>query len=120
MTITSHPEIKQTLPGRSNPYRLYTVEHCDWEDFAGKASTVTSTRWGVSYSHTYGEDGWTLQVYDVSNMSEEGVEHHEIHGQVFDTQAEATRAAWEAGVLAFMVYLSPTEAEAYNNSVLEG
>jgi hypothetical protein len=116
MTIRIVPTIRQTLAGRSNPYRLYTIEHCDWEDFAGKATPVVSTRWGVSYSKTYGEDGWTLQVYDVKNI-EEGVEHHEIHGQVFDTKEEATHAAFEAGVLAFMVYLSPTEAEAYNNSL---
>ncbi len=103
MTIRNHPPIQQTLPGRSREYRLYTVADCDYGDF--QASTVTCTRWGVSYSHQYGTDVHVLQVYDVSNMSEEGVEHHEVHGQEFSTQAEANRAAFEAGVLAFMVYV---------------
>lgn len=104
MTIRNHPEVKQTLPGRSRPYRLYTVEDVDYADFAGKASTVTNTRWGVSYAHTYGEDGWTLNVYDVSNLPEEGIEYHALNGTRYAEKEDANRAAFEAGVLAFMVY----------------
>lgn len=103
MASRTLPDLQQTLPGRSRPYRLFTVDHCDWEDFAPER-VVVNDRWGVSYRHTYGRDGWVLSVYDVSGMPEEGIEYHALNGTEYDSKEEASRAAWEAGVLAFMIY----------------
>jgi hypothetical protein len=109
MTTDTLPEIRQTLPGRSRPYRLFTVEHCAWGDYPSNR-TVTCDRWGVSYSQQYDEN-WErtglveLRVYDVSRMPEEDIEYHALHGTTYATSEDAKRAAFEAGVLAYMVYV---------------
>ncbi len=107
MTIRNHPDVQQTIPGKSREYRLYTIEDCDYGDF--NDSLVTCTPWGVSYSLIYGQDGCTLKVYDVSGMPEEGVAYHEVDGTHHDTQKDAQRLAFEHGLLAYMVYEHPRD-----------
>jgi hypothetical protein len=118
MTVRTMPEIQQTLPGRTTPYRLFTVEHCDWEDFApaglARPPVVTLAPWGTSYTQEMDEN-WErtgmveMHVYDVRSVPGETVKHP-LYGTTYPTQEQATRAAWEAGVLAFMVYVTPTYA----------
>ena len=105
MTVRNHPEVKQTLPGRSRKYRLYTSQDCDWGDF--DASLVTCSPWGVSYSEVYGEDFVTLKVYDVSGMPETDIVYHEVNGTTHTTRNDASRLAFEHGLLAYMVYETP-------------
>ena len=104
MTIRSLPEVRQTLPGRSRPYRLFTREHCDFADFPARR-TVVVDGWGVSYSHTYGEEGWELRAYRAPYTGE----HHDLHGSYWAEQDYAKQAAFQAGLLAFMIYVDNQE-----------
>lgn len=109
MTTRTLPEIRQTLPGRSRPYRLYTVEHVDFDTFLGAHNLVVCGPWGVSYQQEMDENwnrtGLTeMRVYDVRSIPGETVKHA-LYGTTYPTQEDASRAAFEAGVLAFMVYL---------------
>lgn len=114
MTTRSLPEIRQTLPGRSRPYRLYTVDHVDFDTFYGLHSLVTCDRWGVSYQQEMDEN-WNrtgmieLRVYDVRSTPGE-TEKHALYGTTYLSEIAARRAAFEAGVLAFMVYLDKEQA----------
>lgn len=109
MANTTLPEIRQTLPGRSRPYRLYTVDHVAFDTFYGVHNMVTLDRWGVSY-HQEMDENWKstgmveLRVYDVRSVPGETVKHP-LYGTTYYSDVAARRAAFDAGVLAFMVYV---------------
>lgn len=105
---TTLPDLQQTLPGRSRPYRLFTREHVDFDTFYGIHGLVTRDRWGVSYSQPMDEN-WKrtgeieIHVYDVRSTPGE-TEKHPLYGTRYLSEVAARRAAFDAGVLAFMVY----------------
>lgn len=102
------PDLQQTLPGRSREYRLFTRDHVAFDTFYGIHNLVTCDRWGVSYSQELDPDwkrtGKTeLRVYDVRSTPGE-TEKHALYGTTYLSEVAARRAAFDAGVLAFMVY----------------
>lgn len=110
------PELKgSSLHGG---YRLYTRDELPFDDVPavidGGPATVVIDGWGVSYStniewpggrpNAAETDGrWQLKAYKFEGP-EEGFARHEIDGTIYEDRREATRAAYEAGLLAFMVY----------------
>lgn len=124
MTNTSTPIAeRETLPPLQHPgglhggYRLFNVHDVTWElgctlspRNADGRGTVVIDGWGVSYSTGSwerrpgdGDGAVRLNAYKYHGP-EEGFENHELYGTTYDTQVEASRAAFEAGLLAFMVY----------------
>lgn len=104
--LTTRPA--PALGGMLKQYRLYTNEFADFDDFPeypeGPGLVVVGG-WGVSYS-TGGldDDGRvTLRAYKCEGP-EEGFLDHELYGTKYDTRREASRAAFDAGLLAYMVY----------------
>jgi hypothetical protein len=96
-------------------YRLYTVADVPFDAFPqyadGGPSMVVNTEYGVSYSSTCkvlsspgvvaADDGLvTLNAYASPYTGEK----HALDGTKYATQTDARRAAYEAGLLAFMVY----------------
>jgi hypothetical protein len=99
------PPLQQTLPGRSREYRLFNREFVDYDDLAGLHSRVTTDGWGVSYTSVYGEgDRVTLHIYDTAKLHAGGDYKHPLYGTTYDTLEDASRAAFDVGALAFMVY----------------
>lgn len=106
MTIRSTPDLAKNSVTRD--YRLYDRTHCDFDDFPsyreGGPATVVHAGWGVSYSMPHGDEKRVeLNAYKYEG-EEEGFAKHELDGTFYDTMEDATRAAFEAGLLAFMVY----------------
>lgn len=112
----SKPELQGFSKERQ--YRLYTVEHVPFETFPayaeGGPATTAHTEWSVSGSYlnralsspsvVAADDGlYTLHVYRFEGSVTASIKH-ELDGTKYATDREATKAAYEAGVLAFMVY----------------
>lgn len=99
-------------------YRLYTVDHVPFDFFPeypeGPASVVHTTwckstsrldRFFSSPSVVAADDGLvTLNVYRFSGPTDRTGERHPLDGTKYATTRDADRAAYEAGVTAFMVY----------------
>lgn len=115
-----------TLPplqggGFRGGYRLFNVRDLPWDERTRVLARAEDGRgtcvidgWGVSYTtgQTW-EGGNPGRAADIAGVRlsaykwegpEEGFELHELNGTTYSTKAEATRAAYEAGLLAFMVY----------------
>lgn len=107
MTVRSKPELVDRGPLFRGGYRLYDRTHCDFDDFPAwpeGPGTVVHAGWGVSYSMPNSEHPKVvLHAYKFEG-EEEGFAKHELDGTEYDTKEDATRAAFEAGLLAFMVY----------------
>ena len=111
------PPLKQTTP-KSRPYRLYTIEHLPfdhWGEGETRPRTVVTDGWGKSttgYDRLFGAilgaevperpDEVTLNVYRVPFSPDD--ERHPLDKTVWPTKRDADRAAYEAGITAFMVY----------------
>lgn len=98
-------------------YRIYTVEQLPFDALPahsdGGPAMVAHTEWGMSTSSlsawmsspsvAAADDGkHTLRVS--RTVGADGVERHELDGTRYDTNRDASRAAYEAGLLGFMVY----------------
>ena len=87
-------------------YRVYTIEHIPFDTLspwnAGGPRMVTIDGWGVS------KDGYkdvTLSVFRFDHMTRSSATPHPtLDGATYATFLDADRAAYEAGVLGFMVY----------------
>lgn len=104
---------------RDGRYRIWTVQHVPFDQFPaygeGGPAMVALGDWGVStqslcrlfssQSVIDADDGkHELHVYRFPK--EPGpMERHELYGTKYDTSRDADRAAYEAGVLGYMVYL---------------
>lgn len=100
--------------------RKWTVEHVPYGTFPAYADggppTVAHTEWAVSYPRL---SPWSspeviaaddvkveLSVHRVVRRGDGyDVVHHPISGTRYDTDDAARRAAYEAGVIAYMVHL---------------
>lgn len=120
--MTALPAIIQTVPS-SRPYRLFTIEHVPFGHFPtyaeGGPATVSHTKWttsltgpatGLYIDEIKGDPRWTVNVhYNPCQMGQvydpEKTEYHSLDGQKFDTKEEADRAKYEAGLIAYMVYV---------------
>ena len=102
------PEVRQSIPGRSRPYRLYTVDHIEFDTLYGQHPIVVTEGWGCSYSNVAGESEWELRVYRVPVG--EDYDQHPLYRTRYLSEVAAKRAAFEAGITAFMVYVPTQEA----------
>jgi hypothetical protein len=94
-----------TLEGTSSrKYRCYGIEHVPFDTYPaywdGGPATVARDGWGVSYHSGYGIQGYELHAYEVPFTGAK----HELHGTLYASLRDASRAAYEAGLLAFLVY----------------
>jgi hypothetical protein len=98
-------------------YRLFTATHAPFDTFPPpphpRPALVTVDPWGVSYAHlnrlfsspsvVAADDGLvTLHAYRPDGPRR--LIHHELDGTRYPTVRDAQRAAYDAGLLAFMVY----------------
>ncbi len=109
MTATTPPVEGQIFPtGYDGRYRLYTIAHLPFDALPsyaeGGPAKVVLDPWDVSTtSPTEGEGGRvTLNVYPAT--SRQTGERHPLDGTRYDDREDADRAAYDAGLLAFMVY----------------
>lgn len=104
---------------RDGRYRVYTVAHLPFEALPayadGGPATVALGVWGVSTSSlcrafsspsvAAADDGMhTLSVYRFATPGGADIERHALDGTTYATGRDASRAAYEAGLLGFMVY----------------
>jgi hypothetical protein len=109
----SHTDATTALPpleGVSRrKYRCYGIEHVPFDTYPdywdGGPSIVVRDGWGVSYRSGGGIQGYELRAYRVPFPGAK----HELHGTRYADQRSATRAAYEAGLLAFLVYEESTD-----------
>lgn len=112
-----HGEIHEY--GYDGRYRLYTVDHLPFDALPsygdGGPAKVVLDPWGTSTSSLCGfmsspsvaaaDDGMvTLNVYRVDSPASQPMVRHPLDGTRYATTRDADRAAYEAGVTAFMVY----------------
>ena len=109
MFSTITPTSVPPLTGFRNDYRLYTVEHIPFDAVPsyrdGGPGTVVVDGWCCSTT------GWDHQGSVTANAFRftspditTPPERHPLDGTKYPTQADAKRAQYEAGLLAFMVY----------------
>jgi len=123
MDIAAYPPIKGTkydwYDGR---YRIWTVNDIPFDRLAtneyDRPGMVTHTEWGVSYPRmrrvlsspevVAADDGKIeLSISRIEHKPEGGCDiiKHPLDGTRYDTDRDVSRAAYEAGVIAFMVYV---------------
>lgn len=113
-----------TLPALKGDgrYRVYTVEHLPFDALPaydeGGPATVRGDEWNVSTSHlsaafaspsvVAADDGmYTLSVFKFTHPGGGAdLVRHPLDGTKYATRRDANRAAYEAGLLGFMVYES--------------
>lgn len=105
-TLLTPPEAQQTITGVTKVYRLFDHTQLNFGDLENPPATVVIGNWGVSYSETYGEDDVVLNAYRFAPGTSEFF-YHPLNGTRYDTRNDARRAAFEAGLTAFMVYDVP-------------
>lgn len=123
MQVKSLPQLEGTVQTwRDGRYRIYTVEHIDFDTLPqyrdGGPPMIAINGYNVSYSTLSrmfssanviaaddGLHGLSIftTLYDQDGMYA-GSERHELDGTRYATQRDASRAAFEAGALGFMVY----------------
>ncbi len=117
MRITNRPPIEGSYGGG---HRLWTVNELPFDFFPAYADggpvAVPLHGWNVSYSSlspvlssasaVADDDGkHTLEIFRVVSYSPYVAERHPLNGNKYEDREEGTRAAYEAGVLALMVYV---------------
>lgn len=92
--------------GANGDYLLYTVDHVPFSDVRaymdGGPPLVVLDDWAVSSSFPNGDDDnpVTLNARTIG----EDMTRHPLHGTRYPTCRDADEAAFNAGLLAFMVY----------------
>ncbi len=123
-TNTDTADPRPALQGKKSPhydgrYRLYTVADVPFDrfpEYPDGPALVTVGEWGVSYhslcrmfsspSVVANDDGLVeLHIYQ-AGASFGQVQRHDLYGTKYPTRRDASRAAYEAGCLGFMVYES--------------
>lgn len=94
-------------PERDGRYRLYTADVLPFDAvpaYPAGPALVAHTTWGVSTSTGDGIDGAQLNVHRFASGAAGPGERHELDGHLYRTYRDAQHAAYDAGVLAFMIY----------------
>ncbi|MEK6443585.1 hypothetical protein [Pseudonocardia sp. T1-2H] len=107
--LPADAKLPPVIDGR---YRLYTADVLPFgavpEHPEGPAR-VSHTRWLVSFDIVDGGPETTLNARIISMRSQAGgtvIERHELDRTVYPSSAAASRAAYEAGLTAYMVHIS--------------
>jgi hypothetical protein len=91
--------------------RLWTVNEVPYGRFPtfadGGPATVCYGDWNVSYRTNDGKP--TIKVFKVISQSPYQSERHPLDGTEYDTFDDAQRVAYEAGVIAYLVYVTDEE-----------
>jgi len=121
--VTDYPPMQgQEYDWHDGRYRIWTFNEAPYGRFPtyadGGPPIVTHAEWGVSFprlckvmsspSVVAADDGKIeLSIRQIKYKPEGGCDiiRHPLDGTKYDTDADARRAAYEAGVIAYMVYV---------------
>lgn len=105
MTTTVKPPLRETIPGVTRPYRLYTKDYVDFDTFYGVHPLVVTDGWGTS--QIIGKDEpVVLNVYRVPvDIHADRSHDHPLNRTMYPERVDASRAVFDAGITGFMVYL---------------
>lgn len=85
-------------------YRIFHIDHLSYDQAQTmRGAFVASTEWGVSYTLGAHIDGAILNVHRVT-FNPLVVTKHDLDGGTYPSRDDASRAAYEAGLLGYMVY----------------
>lgn len=105
------PEMTGDVYGAGTPHefdgraRFYTVEHLPFDAMPARGGPYLAglDRWAVSYSQSHRTGMWTLSVVRLEGRDVKIV-RHELCDTTWPTGSDAQEAAYNAGVVGFMVY----------------
>lgn len=102
--MSRKPDLVPAIGAYARPYRIWTREHCAFEDFPqyrdGGPAMVTVGAYSVSYVTGSGIDGVELRIHTI-----DGAPGFRLVA-LYATELEARRVAFNLGAIAFMAYES--------------